>query len=107
MKVDDFCNMECEYLNTEAQKCDKYKQDLIFYDWFWRCDECLGTTNPNQNTLAGNGMERVEKAMNKYETIKQMDIITMASLLSELIHMNDYEPDDYDPAILKWLESDG
>ncbi len=20
--------------------CDKYKEDLIFYDWFWWCDKC-------------------------------------------------------------------
>lgn len=45
-----FCN-DCPYLQEESDdasnidaRCTKYNVDLIFYDWWWKCDECYDGT---------------------------------------------------------------
>lgn len=42
-----FCN-DCPYLresdDTLDATCTKYNEDLVYYDWWWKCGECYDGT---------------------------------------------------------------
>ena len=44
--------------------------------------------------------------MTNYEWIKAMTVEQFANFISELANHCDYEDGDYDPYVLKWLESE-
>lgn len=44
--------------------------------------------------------------MTNLEYIQNMSIVELASFISSIDHTTDYDDDDYDPAIYKWLESE-
>ena len=45
-----YCD-DCKYLNEYATNdfigatCEKYNEDLVFYDWYHRCEKCLEACN--------------------------------------------------------------
>lgn len=53
MKKDFYCD-NCKHIvdppNSEPlseidKYCDKYNENLVFYDWFWRCQKCYDEYN--------------------------------------------------------------
>lgn len=44
--------------------------------------------------------------MTNLEYIRSMNIVELASFISSIDHTTDYDFDDYDPNIYKWLESE-
>lgn len=43
-----------EPLSECDRYCDKYKEDLAFYDWFWRCDKCCKEFNSAEGASNAN-----------------------------------------------------
>ena len=57
---------KCEFLDDRSKDtfidgfCKKYKQSLVFYDWFEKCDKCIIETLQDENAAL---RERLEKAV--------------------------------------------